>query len=151
MSSTISTRESAEPTRQSRASSRPEPRQVVGALWLFAILCYLYCDVLASHDPDYVRGVLSGSIGGVEMTPGFLFGAAVLMTIPITGVLLTRVAPRRWARGYSIAAGTVMTLVQTASLFVGSAPTAFYLWFSALEIAATVAIVWVSVTRWSHD
>lgn len=147
MSSTLSDADpntGSRPTRDVAAT----PRTLVGALWLFAILCYLYCDVLASHDPEYVRGVLSGSIGGVEMTPTFLFGASVLMTIPIVAVLLTRVASDRVARTYSVVAGLVMTLVQAASLFFGSAPAPSYVWFSVLEIGATAAIVWISLTRW---
>lgn len=126
------------------------PRRVVSALWLFAILNYLYCDVLGSHDPEYMRALISdGGPEGVEMTPGFLLGAAVLMTIPMVSVLLSRIASHGLARWSSVVAGIVMTLVQVATLFVGTA-TMYYLYFSVIEIATTATIV-VVAWRWRAE
>ncbi|WP_200809849.1 DUF6326 family protein [Demequina sp. NBRC 110054] len=124
-------------------------RRVVSALWLFAILNYLYCDVLGTHDPEYMNDILDGT-APMEMSPGFLLGAGVLMTIPILAVLLTRIAPHGIARWYSIVAGSVMTLVQLATLFVGTA-TMYYWYFSVIEIATTAAIVYSAAVRWRAD
>lgn len=76
------------------------------------------------------------------MTDGFLRGSSVLMTVPITARLVTRVASRRLARPVSLAAGGLMAVVQVGSLGFGSTPS--YLWFSALEVAATLSIVGVA-------
>lgn len=129
------------------------PRAVLCALWLFAILNYIYCDVMASHDPQYLKELLSGetSASGFTMSEGFLLGASVLMTIPMASVLIARIAPYRVARIESIVAGAVMTLVQGGSLFVGSGPTLYYLYFSVIEVATTVAIVWIAAGRWKVD
>jgi hypothetical protein len=51
----------------------------------------------------------------------------------------------RWA---NIAAGTLMTVVQSATLFVG-VPAPYYLFFSAIEIATTVSIVLLA-WNWSE-
>jgi uncharacterized protein (UPF0548 family) len=125
------------------------PRRVVSAVWLFAILSYAYCDILGSHDADYMRGILDGT-GPVQLTQTALLGASVLMTIPIAAVLISRVAAHRFARWYSVVAAILMTLVQLASLTVGDT-TMYYLYFSVLEIAATSFIAWYAITKWKVD
>lgn len=126
------------------------PRRVVSALWLFAILNYLYCDVLGSADPEAVRALISdGGPEGVKLTPGTLLAAAVLMTIPMASVLVSRIASFRLARWSSVVAGIVMTLVQVATLFVGTT-TMYYAYFSAIEIATTATIV-VIAWRWRAE
>ena len=133
------------------AARRIGPRTVVSSLWLFAVLNYLYCDVLGLHSADYLGELLKGEVGGLSMTPGFLLGAGVLMTIPMAAVLVSRIAPHRVARWSSVVAGVVMTVVQAASLGVGSAPTPYYLYFSVIEISTTVVIAWYAATRWRVD
>jgi len=49
----------------------------LSALWLFATLNYLYCDVVAVMD--------SVKHGSAQLTQGFLVGAAVLVEIPRAG------------------------------------------------------------------
>lgn len=130
-------------------ASRIGPRRLVSALWLFAILNYLYCDVLGSHDADYMRDILDGT-GPVQLNQGALLGAGILMTIPIAATLISRIASHRLARWYSVVAGSVMTLVQVATLFVGTA-TMYYTYFSIIEIATTATIVWIALKKWKVD
>ena len=113
----------------------------LSTLWIFAALNYLYCDVVSLMDPELLPLFLRGNVNGLELTPGFLLGAGVLVEIPIAMVLLARVLPYRANRWANIAAGTVMTVVQSATLFVG-APAPYYLFFSVIEIATTLLIVW---------
>jgi hypothetical protein len=110
-------------------------------LWIFAALNYLYCDVISLMDPELLPHYLAGNINGLELTPGFLLGAAILIEIPISMVLLSRVLRYRANRWANIAAGTIMTSVQSVTLFVG-VPAPYYLFFSVIEIATTVLIVW---------
>ena len=110
-------------------------------MWIFASLNHLYCDVLGLMDPHLLPQFLTGTVEGIEMSPGFLFGAAVLVENPIAMVVLSRFlapAASRWA---NVVAGSVMTVAQLGSLFAGGGPTAYYAFFSALEIAATAYVV----------
>jgi hypothetical protein len=114
-------------------------------LWMFALMNYLYCDVLGLTDANILKDLINGT-GPVSMTQGFLLGSAIVMEIPIAMVLLSVVLPFTPSRWASIAAGATMTLVQVASLFVGGGPTIYYAFFSAIEIAATAFIVWYAWT-----
>jgi hypothetical protein len=130
---------------------RVGPRTVVASLWLFAILNYLYCDVLSLHQPEFLRALLTGSVGGIEFTQPMLLVSGVLMSVPMGAVLLSRIAPHRLARWSSVVAGIVLTVVQVGTLTFGTAPTLHYLYFSAIEVATTVAITWYAATRWRID
>ena len=133
------------------AARRIGPRTVVSSLWLFAILNYMYCDVFGlMYAPD-LRGYLDGEIGDLHISQGFLLAAAVLMTIPMSSVLVSRIAPHRLARWWSIVAGAVLTFVQVGTLGMGSGVTLHYAYFSVIEVATTASIVWIAARRWKAD
>ena len=132
------------------AARRFGPRTVVSSLWLFAVLNYLYCDVLGLYWAEDLNALFSGEIGGLRVTQGFLLISAVLMTIPMGSVLASRIAPHRVARWSSVGAGVVMTVAQAASLTVGSAPTLHYVYLDH-RVATTATIVWYAARRWRID
>jgi len=119
---------------------------LLSAIWVFVVLNYLYCDVLSLMDAESLKQIMTGNVSGIEMTQGFLLGAGILMEISIAMGLLSRVLKfgvNRWA---NITAGTITTVVQVLSLFVGSAPTMYYIFFSIIEITSTALIVWLAWT-----
>jgi hypothetical protein len=84
----------------------------LSTLWITASLSYLYCDVISLMDPELLKQYLKGNVNGLAFTPGFLLGAAILISIPITMVLLSRVLNYRANRWTNITAATFMTVVQ---------------------------------------
>lgn len=123
------------------------PRTIVATLWLFATLNFLYCDVLGIMYPPDLAGFLAGDLGGIAVTETFLLGGALLMQVPLSTVLVTRVAPWRVVRIWVPVAAAFMTVVQVGSLFVGTGTTSFYAMFSATEIAAVLVAGWFA---WHH-
>ena len=121
----------------------------LSTLWLFATLNYLYCDVVTLMDPALLKQFMAGSVGGVSVSQGFLLGAAALVEIPISMVLLSRVFTYRANRWANIGAGVTMTAVQLLSLVVKS-PALYYVFFSVIEIASTSVVVWYA-WRWAGD
>lgn len=119
-------------------------------LWVFVMFNYLYCDVVALMDPQLLKQFVTGDVGGMQINQGFLWGAAILMEIPISMVLLSRVlkyGANRWA---NMIAGAIMTAVQFSSLFFGSSPTPYYIFFSIVEITCTAFIVWYA-WKWASS
>jgi len=117
----------------------------LSTLWIFASLNYLYCDVASLMDPQLLPQYLRGNVNGLDFTPGFLLAAGVLVEIFIAMVLLSRLLPYRANRWANIVAGTVMTAVQLATVLF-AAPAPYYAFFSAIEVATTVTIVWYAWT-----
>jgi len=121
-------------------------KSTLSLAWVFLIVNYIYCDVISLTDAKYLRELMTGTVGGIEMTRGFLLGASVLMEVPMAMIFLSRVLPYRANRWSNVAAGALMTIVQTLSLFVGEGPTPHYLFFSAIEIAGAALVVWYAWT-----
>ena len=115
---------------------------ILSTLWIFAMLNYLYCDILALMDPDLLNQFITGNVGGIHMTQAFLLQAAILMEIPTAMVLLSKVLKHGANRWANMIAGTTMTVVQFSTLFIGSSPALYYIFFSIVEIACTSLIVW---------
>lgn len=118
-------------------------RTNLSALWLFATVNYLYCDVVTLMDPNLLKGFLAGNVGGVSVSQGFLLAAGVLVEIPMAMILLAGLLEPRTNRWANVGAGSLMTIVQLASLFT-KAPAPYYAFFSAVEIATTATIVWLA-------
>lgn len=122
----------------------------LSTLWIFATLNYLYCDIVGFFDPATLKDLITGSAGNLQITPEFLLGASILMEIPISMVLLSRVlkyGANRWA---NIIAGAIMTIVQISSLFVGTELTNYYIFFSIIEVTCTAFIVWYA-WKWAGN
>ncbi|WP_431917990.1 DUF6326 family protein [Nonomuraea jabiensis] len=108
----------------------------LSTLWVFALFNYLYCDIVGLMDSGLLKQYLTGHVEGLNISSGFLLGSAVLMEIPIAMIVVSRLAKQRTGRLLNLAAGTLMTVVQSATLFVGT-PTMYYAFFSVIEIACT--------------
>ena len=126
-----------------------DTKERLSQLWLFALLNYLYADVLALFD-------IVGSQDPAPHLPQWaLLGAAVLMEIPIAMILASRLLPFRANRLANLIAGGLLTLVNGFLTFVApllgwGRPPAFpeYLFFATIETVCTSVIVWQAWT-WS--
>ena len=140
-----STAKEKEPMNPDKKASRIDTKVLLSTLWLFAVLNYLYCDVVGLMDANLLKQYIAGSVGGMVMNQGFLLGAGVYMEMSIAMVLLSRVLGYKANRFTNIIAGIIATLVQIATLL--RSPTPYYIFFSIVEVAATLFIVWTAL-RW---
>lgn len=126
--------------------SRTDLRASLSKLWIFVMFNYLYCDIVSLMDSELLKQFLTGNVDGLDVNRRFLLGAAILMEVPISMVVLSRITNERTSRWLNIVAGTVMTVVQSATLLLGN-PAMYYVFFSAIEIAGTALIAW-SAWKW---
>lgn len=126
-----------------------DKKVLLSTLWIFAVLNYLYADVLSLMNPTRLDEFMNGVVGGMTITPMFLFIGGVLMETAIVMVLLSRVLKYKWNRITNILAGIIHTLAVLASLFVGTAEM-FYVFFALIEIATTSYIIFLAWT-WKEN
>ena len=127
----------------------PAMKERLSQLWLFALLNYLYADVIALF-------AIAGNPAEVpHLNEWALAGSAVLMEIPIAMILASRMLPFRSNRLANIIAGFIVTLINGFLTFVPpligwGRPPALpeYLFFATIETLATSIIVWKAWT-WS--
>ena len=126
-----------------------DTKERLSLLWIFALLNYLYADVVALF-------AIAGSRNSFEpLPPWALMGSAVLMEIPIAMILACRLLPFRANRLANIIGGGIMTLVNGFLTFVPplagwGRPPAFpeYVFFATIETVCTLVIIWQAWT-WS--
>ena len=127
-----------------------DTKERLSLFWIFALLNYLYADVLALF--AYV-----GSPNSAPHLPQWaLLGSAVLMEIPIAMILASRLLPFSANRLANIIAGGVMTLVNGFLTFVLPLTNGdfrdpvfpAYVFFATIETVCTSFIIWRAWT-WS--
>ena len=118
--------------------------------WLFALLNYLYADVVALFA---IVGAQNPAKEAPHLSQWALFGSSVMMEIPIAMIVASRLLPFRANRTANIIAGGIMTLVNVFVTFVAELiglghPTAYpdYLFFGTIETACTLIIIWQAWT-----
>ncbi len=127
-----------------------DTRERLSLLWLFALLNYLYADVVALF-------AIVGSpnlADAPHLPPWALLASSVLMEIPIAMIVACRLLPFRPNRLANLIAGAVLTLVNGFLTFVpplvGARTPALpeYLFFATIETVCTSVIIWQAWT-WS--
>ena len=122
-------------------------RNRYSSLWAFASLNYLYADLVGVMDKNKLVQYQNGVVNGVKITPEFLTVAAGFMQVSLANVFLPHlIKNERTLRWVQIASGTLMTLVQSSTLFVGK-PTPYYVLFSTIEIGTT-AYITLDAIKW---
>ena len=127
-----------------------DTKERLSQLWLFALLNYLYADVLALFE----------IVGSQDPAPHFpqwaMLGFAVLMEIPIAMILASRLLPFRANRLANIIAAAIETSAVISMQFVYPLASgawhehmfAPYTFFGTIETVCTSIILWTAWT-WS--
>ena len=128
-----------------------DTKERLSQFWLFALLNYLYADVLALF-------FIVGSKDPAPHLPQWtLLGSAVLMEIPIAMILASRLLPFRVNQLANVIAGAIETLAVVSMQFVYPLVTGAwheqmfpsYIFFGTLETVCTSIIIWKAWT-WSE-
>ncbi len=127
-----------------------DTKERLSLFWIFALLNYLYADVLALF-------AFVGSPNSAPHLPQWaLLGSAVLMEIPIAMIVACRLLPFRANRLANIIAGCILTLVNGFLTFVLPLTNGdfrdpvypAYVFFATFETVCTSYIIWKAWT-WS--
>jgi len=127
-----------------------DTKERLSLFWIFALLNYLYADVLALWE----------IVGSLKLTdaphlpPWALAGSAVLMEIPMAMIVACRLLPFRANRLANIIAGAILTLVNGFLTFVLPLTNGdfrdpiypAYVFFATIETACTSVIIWQAWT-----
>lgn len=132
-----------------KKTTKMDVQTKLSLLWIFVTVNYIFCDVFTLMYSEELKQILSGTTGAFKMTQSFLLTFAIIMEIPMVMIVLSRILKYRVNRIISITAGILLTLIQATSLFVGR-PTLHYIFFSVVEIATTLFIVWIAL-KWNKS
>jgi hypothetical protein len=128
-----------------------DTRERLSLFWIFALLNYLYADVL------FLFAVIGSLTKAPHLPQSALLASAVLMEIPIAMIVACRLLPFRANRLANIIAGAIETLVNGFLTFVlpftngdFRDPTfPAYVFFATIETVCTSVIIW-QAWNWSE-
>lgn len=117
----------------------------LSALWMTLMLFYIYADILGFYTPGVIEKVVSGEIGGVQITESFLFVMAIWMAIPSLMVCLSLVLKASLNRWLNIIAALVSLLALGTTFFVGD----FSARYTLQAIVEGVLMAWIVWQAWT--
>jgi hypothetical protein len=113
----------------------------LSALWVTLMLFYIYADILGFYSPGTIEQVVSGEIGGIQISEIFLFVMAIWMAIPSLMVFLSLTLMPNTNRWVNIITGFVSLVALVATFFVGEF-SARYTLQAVVEGVLIALIVW---------
>jgi hypothetical protein len=117
----------------------------LSTMWVVVMFNMAFADIFSFMHPDFLQQVAAGSTGQMQVTPGFLVVAAILVEIPIAMIILSRVLKHRVNRWANIVA-SVITIVFVVA---GGSTAPHYIFFAAIEIVCMALIIWWA-WKWSN-
>jgi len=113
----------------------------LSALWAAVMFLYVYADIKAFFKPGIIEGLMAGKAGDFQITQGFLFTSAIIMTIPSVMIFLSLSLKAKANRLVNIILGIVYTVIILGTLLMGGA-WAYYILYGTVEIVLTGLIAW---------
>ena len=141
-------------------------KQKLSFLWIFAIANYIFCDFSTLFNPESIRYEWKSSWFLLEQSR--LLSFAIIMQLPIMMILLSLFLPYKSNRLVNITIGLLMTITIGLMMTIFLGLTHFgeqflhyifltmfrenalhYIFFSIIEVATTLAIIWIAF-NWSE-
>jgi len=113
----------------------------LAGLWVTVMFLYIYADIVAFYTPEHLESVLAGEVAGMQMTPLFLLGMMILMTIPSLMVFLSLTLKAKANRWANIIISILLTGLALFIAFIGDM-LAFGIFATIVEVVVLSLIVW---------
>ena len=147
-------------------------KQKLSFLWIFAIANYIFCDFTTLLNPESLtfqwRSTGVSWKDYMEINPSRILSFAIVMQLPIMMIPLSVFLPYKSNRIANITIGLLMTITigLLMTIFLGltqfgeqffiyifrvlfNANALHFIFFSIIEIATTLAIIWIAF-NWSE-
>jgi len=133
------------------ASIQPEEVKVniktkLSALWITLMLMYIYADILGFYTPGMIEKVMSGEVGGFQISDGVLVVMAVWMAVPSLMVYFSLILKANLNRWINILAAILSFFMLVATFFAGDVSVR-YAFQAAVEALLIISILW-QAWRW---
>jgi len=134
-----------------KTTEMKDRKAMLSLLWIFVMFNFTYADILTLYFNIVLHKELwklfqSGYVGSVHITQGFVLLGAVLLETAIAMVLLSRILKYRANRWANIIVGVIQIVANVQSLTGPLFLNLFYVFFTAIEIACLLFIVWYAWT-----
>jgi hypothetical protein len=135
-------------TRASLQDSKVNVRIKIAALWVTAVLFYIYGDYFGLFVPGKLGGMLDGKIFPLgNVSQGILVATSLMVSIPSAMVFLSLVLNAPLSRRLNMIVGVLFTVIALVTMWGW----VFQIMYGTIEAIITGLIVW-NAWRWPrHD
>ena len=119
-------------------------KNLFSLLWIYLTVNYIYCDVFSLHHAETLAALLTGEVGDMKITEGFLLIFSGIMQIPMIMIVLSKILTFKLNKALNIIAGIITTSIQIFTVTMGG--TLHYMFFSFFEICTGLAIIYLAIT-----
>jgi hypothetical protein len=120
---------------------------ILAALWVAVMFIYVYADIKTLFQPEIPEQIISGIIGGMTISQGFLFAAAILMSIPPIMILLSLTLKPDINRWVNIIVSFIHIVLIIITRFVPAKIWYYYIYYQFIEAVFHSLIIWFA-WRW---
>jgi len=110
----------------------------LSTLWIFVLFNIILAEFHKLLQPGFLEEVMTGFVGGVQMTQGVLLLGAIVLEIPIAMVLLSRVLKYRINRWANI----IVSAITIAFVIVNVSTDLDNIFFTTIVVVSLSLIVW---------
>lgn len=115
-----------------------DKRLKLSSLWVFVFLNMIFRDLHQFGNVDFVEGMMTGVVDGVQITEGLMLIGGIMIAVPLLMVPLTQFLNFRANRLANLFIGVLQIVVISG---VNMAPDLDDIFFAVIELTALVLIV----------
>jgi hypothetical protein len=115
-----------------------DKRLKLSSLWIFVFLNMIFRDLHQFGNVDFVEGMMTGVVDGVQITEGLMLIGGIMIAVPLLMVPLTQFLNFRANRLANLFIGMLQFVV---IIGVNMAPDLDDIFFAVIELTALVLIV----------
>ena len=119
----------------------------LSSLWIAVMFIYVYADIKTLFQPEIPEQIISGVMGGMTISQGFLFAAAILMSIPTIMIILSLILRPNINRWINIVVSSLHIILIIITRFVPSKIWYYYIYYQSIEAIFHFLIIWYA-WRW---
>lgn len=124
-------------------TARLSVRDQLSSAWLFIVLTIIFRDLHEFVRPGFIDGISDGTFNGMALTEELMLYGALLVTMLVGMVFLSRILPRQVNR----IANVVAAVVQAALIAPNLRNDLDDIYFASLQLMVLGFVLW-TVIRW---
>ena len=124
-----------------------DKRAKLSSLWVFVFLNMIFRDLHEFGRPGFLEEVMSGVVGGVQVTEGLMLVGGIMIAVPLLIIPLTQFLPFKATRRANLFMGGLMIVNIIGTNMV---PDLDNIFFAVIEIAALLLILRLA-WNWKED
>jgi hypothetical protein len=129
-------------TKKALQNEKVNVRIILSALWIAVMFIYVYADIKTLFQPEIPGQIMSGTVAGMKITQGFLFAAAILMSIPAIMIILSLILEPGINRKLNIIVSFLHIVLILITRLVPGKIWYYYIYYQSIEAIFHFLIIW---------